>query len=128
MPSIADARDALKAQIQTVVRCYDYSPPQIAPPCAVIGLPTSYDVSDTYGDTATLVIPISVYVPYSAPRAAEDAMEKLLATSGATSIVAAIEDTGVGYAVTAIRDFGLLDTTQGQPMALGCTIEVTVYA
>ena len=127
MPSIADARAAIKAQVETVVRCYDYSPPQLSPPCAVVGLPTVYDINDTYGDTATMQIPVSLYVPYAANRAAEDHIQRLLASSGDESVLAAIEDCGVGYSVAAVRDFGVLETTQGQPYALGCTIEVSVY-
>lgn len=127
MPSIADARAAIKAQVETVVRCYDYSPPQISPPCAVVGLPSLYDINDTYGDTASMTIPVSLYVPYAANRAAEDRMQVLLASSGDDSVLAAINDTGIGYSVTGVRDFGVLETTQGQPFALGCTIEVSVF-
>lgn len=128
MPSIADAREAIKTQVATLLRCHDYMPQQIAPPCVIVGLPTNYDVNDTQGDTATLTIPVMLYVPYASNRAAEDQIERYLATSGDDSVLALIEAAGEGYAVTGVRDFGTLDNTQGTPTALGCTIEVTVYA
>lgn len=128
MPSIADTRSALKASIGEVMRCYDFFPQQLQPPCAVVGLPTNYDVNDSLGDTATMIIPVNVYVPYASNRAAEDALERLLQTSGADSVTAAIHATGENYGVTAVRDFSIAETTQGQPMALSCTIEVVVYA
>lgn len=128
MPSIADTRADLKATVGQVLRCYDYFPQQLQPPCAVIGLPSNYDVNDSQGDTATMSIPVTLYVPYQSNRAAEDALERLLQTTGDDSVIAAIHDTGAEYGVTSVRDFSVAETSQGQPFALSCTIEVAVYA
>lgn len=128
MPAISTVRAAIVDGLDGTVRAYAYSPENLNPPCAVVGFPTSYDPNDTLGDTAMMVIPVNLYVPYSTNRGAEDALEALLATSGTGSVIDAIEDCGSNFAVQTIRDFGVLENSAGAPVALGCTIEVIVYA
>lgn len=127
MASISDTREAITAALTSMpMRAYDYAPANLNTPCAVVGFPTRYNPNDTFGDTASFTIPVSVYVGYGSNRAAEDALESYLSTSGANSIIAAIEAIGGNYAVASVRDFGILENTNGQPVALGCVIDVDV--
>lgn len=129
MASISTIRTALQEAITDVpLRCYDHFPANLNPPCAIVGMPTEYVPNDTFGDTARMVIPVSVYVGYASNRAAEDALESYLSTSGTGSVIVAIEDISTGYRVRSIRDFGLVENSNGQTVALGCVIEVDVLA
>jgi hypothetical protein len=128
MASISTTRTAIAGAITAMpLRCYDYAPSELPTPCAVVGFPSRYNPNDTLSDTASFTIPVSVYVPYSSNRAAEDNLESYLATSGSTSLIATIEALGGNYQVSAVRDFGVLENTNGQPIALGCVIDVDVY-
>lgn len=129
MASIATVRSALQSAISNIpLRCYDFFPTNLNPPCAIVGFPTEYLPNDTFGDTARMVVPVSVYVGYASNRAAEDALESFLATSGDSSVIVAIEDISTGYTVRSVRDFGLVENSNGQTVALGCVIEVDVLA
>lgn len=128
MASIADVRTELKDGISAVLRCFDFMPENLPFPCATVGFPSRYDPTDSLSDTATMVIPVNVYVAYTNSRAAEDNLEALLGSSGTPSVIAAIEGCGSEYGISAVRDFGLLTTSDGQPAALGCVIDVVVYA
>jgi len=128
MPSISDARDAIREQVATLLRCYDVYPEQPQPPCAVVGLPSTYEPNDSMSDTATMTIPVLLYVPYQSNRTAEALMQRYLATSGDDSVLALIEAAGENYGVTTVRDFDVVATGQGQPAMMVCTIEVVVYA
>jgi len=129
MPSISDTRAAIKDALVSInVRAYDYSPNTLSNPCAIVGFPTRYLPSDTLSDTATFTIPVTMYVGYAANRAAEDNLESYLNTSGDASIIAAVEAIGDEYHVAAVRDFGVLQNEDGAPIALGCVIDVEVFA
>ena len=129
MASIADTRTAIMEAVEAIpLRCFDYAPQNLPFPCAVVGFPSRYDPSDTFSDTATLTIPVTLYVRYSSNRAAEDELESYLDTSGDLSIIAAVEAIGSNYVVAAVRDFGLLTGTNDQPIALGCVVDVNVFA
>jgi hypothetical protein len=128
MAAISTTRAAIQTGINSTIRAYAYSPESLNPPCAVVGFPSAYDVTDTLSDTATLTIPVELYVPYSSNRAAEDNLEAYLASSGAGSVITAIEALGSNYAVVGVRDFGVTTNAAGQPTALGCTLDVLVYA
>ena len=128
MASISTTRTELKDAIGAVLRAFDYAPQNLPTPCAVVGFPTRYNPTDTFSDTASFTIPVTVYVSYASNRAAEDNLESYLATSGATSVIAAIEAIGSNYAVSQVRDFGVLENSTGQPVALGCVVEVEVLA
>jgi len=128
MASISTTRAAIQAAITAMpLRCYDFAPSNLNTPCAVVGFPTKYNPNDTFGDTASFTIPVSVYVGYGSTRAAEDALEAYLSTSGATSLIATIEALGGNYQISAVRDFGVLENNNAQPVALGCVIDVEVF-
>lgn len=120
---IANAREALQTGLRDTIRTYRYNPEQLNPPCAVIGFPTSYDPNAALADAATFTIPVSVYVPYAASRAAEEALETYVA-----SVVDAVHAIGSEYAVPQVRDFGVLENATGVPTALGCVIDVLILA
>lgn len=128
MASISTARAAIKTAIGSTIRCYDYNPPSPSFPCAIVGFPTVYDPNDSQDDTASMTIPVTVYVAYSANRPAEDKLESYLATSGAGSLLVAIESAGAQYAIAGVNNFGVLESAQGQPVALGCVVNVSVLA
>lgn len=118
--SIATHRTALAELCRPFVQSYDYAPKALPTPCAVIGFPTAYSPGDTLSDTTAMTIPVALYVGYGDNKAAEDNLEELI-----ESLVTAIE-TDNAYAVTTVRDFGLLENATGTPTALSCTIEVSV--
>lgn len=127
MASISTTRAAITAAINAMpLRCYDYAPKNLNTPCAIVGFPKRYNPNDTFGDTATFTIPVTVYVGYGSTRAAEDALESYLATSGSTSLIATIEAIGGNYQISEVRDFGVLENDNAQPVALGCVIDVEV--
>lgn len=129
MASISSIRSALQTAIEAMpLRCYDFFPSNLNPPCAIVGMPSEYLPNDSFSDTARMVIPVSIYVGYGSNRAAEDALESYLATSGTGSVILAIENISTGYTVRSVRDFGLVENANGQPIALGCVIEVDVLA
>lgn len=129
MASIATTRTAISdALTDAGFRAFDHSPSNLPAPCIIVGFPSQYRPNDTLSDTAGFTIPCTVYVPYSAGRAAEDNLEAMLATSGTGSVIATIEAIGGNYAVTQVRDFGILEDGNGQPVALGCVVEVDVLA
>lgn len=129
MSSISTVRTAIKdALVAMPLRAFDYAPQNLPTPCAIVGFPSRYNPNDTFSDTASFVLPVSIYVGYASNRAAEDALESYLATSGDSSVIATIEAIGANYAVNAVRDFGVLQNDAGQPVALGCVVEVEVFA
>lgn len=128
MAAISTTRTALKTAIDAVLRCYDYAPSNLNLPCAVVGFPTRYLPNDTLSDTASFTIPVSLFVSYGTDRAAEDNLESYLASSGAGSIIAAIDAVGGFYQVAQVRDFNVLENASGQAFALGCVIDVEVFA
>ena len=127
MASISTTRAAIKAAVSAVVRCYDYTPSNLPVPCAIVGFPSRYMPNDTFGDTAAFTIPVSIYVAYGTDRAAEDNLEAYLTSSGAGSVLAAIDAIGSNYAASTVRDFGVLEAPNGQAYALGCVIDVDVW-
>lgn len=118
--SIASHRTVLMELCKPFVQAYDHSPKALPTPCAVIGFPTTYTPGDTLSDTAAMTIPVVVYVGYGDNKSAEDNLEALI-----EELVPAIEADDA-YAVAAVKDFGLLENSQGTPTALACTIEVDI--
>lgn len=115
--SIASHRTAIKALADFAgIRAYDYAPKSLSPSCAVVGFPVNYNPHDTFTTTA-MTLPVALYVPYAANRAAEDALEALI-----DSLVTAVEGNDA-YACSAVRDFGVLENAAGQPTALSCTVD-----
>lgn len=129
MAAISTTRTAIKdAIVASGVRAFDYAPPNLPTPCVIVGLPSRYNPNDTLSDTASFTIPCTLYVGYGDNRAAEDQLESYLASSGSGSLIATIEAIGGNYAVSAVRDFGVLENASGQPIALGCVVDVEVLA
>lgn len=129
MASIATTRTAIADALTAAgFRAYDHSPQNLAPPCVIVGLPTRYAPNDSFSDTASFTIPLTVYVTYASNRAAEDNLEAMLSSSGTSSVVGVVDAIGGNYVVTQVRDFGVLEDGNGQPVALGCVVEVDVYA
>lgn len=129
MASISTTRAAIKAAVEGMgLRAFDYAPPNLPPPCAIVGFPSRYMPNDTFSDTASFTIPVTVYVSYASNRAAEDNLEAYLASSGSDSVIAAIDGIGSSYGVAQVRDFGVLENASGQPVALGCVVDVEVLA
>ena len=129
MASIATTRTAIADALTAAgFRAFDHSPQNLPTPCIVVGFPTRYNPNDTLSDTASFTIPVTVYVTYSSNRAAEDNLEAMLATSGTGSVISTIETIGGNYAVSQVRDFGVLEDDNGNPVALGCVVDVDVYA
>lgn len=121
MGAIADARAALSTVLSAANVRVAPSPDLLNPTCALVGFPTRYVPTDSMSGTSGMTIPVSLFVPYASNRTAEDALEALISTA-----VDAIEAASAGYLVEAARDFGTLDGEQGQKLALGCTVDITV--
>lgn len=123
--TISDHRTAIKALVATVSglsgRTYDYAPQQMPFPAVVVGFPTAYDFRATTGGAKDMTIPVNIYVGYGSNRAAEDALEALV------DPVCAVIETVDAYAVVAVKDFQILENTNSQPVALHCTVDVSVY-
>lgn len=93
MTAITAIRDGLKARLETIpgLRAHDTVPGQINPPAAVVRR-TSIAFDATMGrgsDDLTFVV--TLFVQVGNDRTAQDALDGYLATSGATSIKAAVE-------------------------------------
>jgi hypothetical protein len=125
MASIATVRADLLEACETVVRAFDYMPTDLPGTLAIVGFPTTYRPVDSTS-SAIMIVPVTLYVPYTANRAAERDLEPYLATTGDDSLIAAIHAQSTAYSVDNVRDFGVLENAQGQPVKLGCVLEVTV--
>lgn len=122
MAALSATRTAIRDALDTAeVRAFDYSPPNLPTPCAIVGFPTRYNPNDTMSDTNSYTIPVSLYVGYGSNGAAEDALEDLIPT-----VIDAIEDISSAYSISAVRDFGVLENANAQPIALGCVVDVEV--
>lgn len=120
--TIAEERTALKTALADTVRAYDHHPAQPTFPCAIVGFPTRYVPHGTLtSDTAEMTIPVTLYAPYGTNRSAEDLLESLI-----EPVIDAIEDLGAAYSCSNARDFGVLENSQQQSVALGCVIDVMV--
>lgn len=118
MSSLSSIRDGLKTRLLTIssLRAHDTIPDSIAVPAAVVGGPESveYDLAMARG-ADKYTIPIRVYVGRASERAGQDKLDGYLASSGATSIKAAIEGdpTLAGAAdtlrVTQARGYGVYE-------------------
>lgn len=127
--SIGTVRTAIKNAIAaTGLQAYDYAPGSPNLPCAVVGFPERFDPHSAFGDVVDFVIPVTLMVKYAMNAPAEDALEALLVTDSTdpASVVAAVEGIGKGYAVYAVKGFGVVLNEADAPVALGCTIEVSV--
>lgn len=132
MASIPAIRDGLKTRLATItgLRAYDVVPGQIAAPAAVVKRRrTNYDV--TFGGDHDFEFTVSLFVQAADQRSAQDALDAYLATSGAGSIIGAIEgDKTLGGIVSfaVVRDAGedrLVDYAGVEYLSVDFLIEVT---
>lgn len=123
--AIVDALSNVEGLSDRVTGFYPGAP---NPPCAVVGFPDEFDPHAAYGDETDYTIPVELFTPYKTNRAAEEALEAFLATSGPQSLIAAIESIGSGYTVVSVRNIG--PVTIGDPGVrhLTATLAVRVLA
>ena len=129
--SIGSVRTAIKDAITaTGLQAYDYAPGSPNLPCAIVGFPERFDPHSAVGDVVDFLIPVTVMVKYASNSPAEDVLEALLTTdiTDPASLVVAIEGIGRNYSVDGVKNFGVVLNESETPTALGCTIDVVVYA
>lgn len=93
MTTIADVRQGLAdAVAMTGLRCNPYLSDQINPPCAMIGR-RSIDPRETFRSAVhTYPLFIRVFVARASERAGQITLDDYCATSGDSSLMAAVED------------------------------------
>jgi len=136
MATLTAIRDGLKDNLETIsgLTAYEYVPDWIEPPIALVApLNTlNYDSTMARGSD-TYEIPIVVYISRVDAQTAQDGVDAYLASSGATSVKAAIEsDPTLGGAAMSVRvisatDYGEYEVTQGTSF-LGVTFNIEVIA
>jgi len=128
--TIGTVRTAIKDAIEaTGLQAYDYAPGSPNLPCAIVGFPDRFDPHSAYGYVVDFTIPVTLMVKYAANAPAEDALEALITTdtTDGVSVIVAIEGISGGYAIGAVKNFGVVLNEADTPTALGCTLEVNVY-
>ena len=136
MALLTSIRDGLKANLETIsgLTAYEYVPDWIEPPIALVAPINSLNYDSTMARGAdTYEIPVIVYISRVDAQLSQDAVDSYLASSGATSVKAAIEsDPTLGGAAMSVRvvsatDYGEYEVTQGTSF-LGVTFNVEVIA
>lgn len=135
MASISAIRDGIQVRLATIagLRAFDLVKDQIPVPCAMVSFPERIEYDTTYGaGRVTLTIPVRVYASRASERAGQDRLDGYLASSGASSVKAAIEsDRTLGGAcesvqVPIMREYGTY--TFNAVEYLGFEVEVEVVA
>lgn len=93
MASVSTIRDELKTRLETIsgLRAYDTVPGSVNPPAAVVRRRrTSYDATMARGSD-DLEFVVTLFVSSANDRAAQDALDSYLATTGTTSVKAAVD-------------------------------------
>lgn len=128
--SLASTRDAIAAAAGTVqgLRAYDNVVGDPKPDCVVVGFPTEFNPHAAFGDNPNYTIPVYLFINFSTNRRADVQMEKYLATSGADSLIAAIEAGSSAWSINNVT--GVNVETLGDPgvLVLACTLEVQVLS
>ena len=136
MALLTSIRDGLKANLETIsgLTAYEYVPDWIEPPIALVAPINSLNYDSTMARGAdTYEIPVIVYISRVDAQLSQDAVDGYLASSGATSVKAAIEsDPTLGGTAMSVRvvnatDYGEYEVTQGTSF-LGVTFNVEVIA
>lgn len=93
MTTLAEARQELADVVSSVgLRCSPYLTDSIAAPCAMIGR-RSIDPRETMGSTVhTFPMFVRLFVQRSSERAGQITLDEYCAVSGASSVMAALED------------------------------------
>ena len=136
MALLTSIRDGLKTNLETIsgLTAYEYVPDWIEPPIALVApLNTlNYDSAMARG-ADTYEIPVIVYISRVDAQTSQDDVDAYLASTGATSVKAAIEsDPTLGGSAMSVRvisasDYGEYEVTQGTSF-LGVTFNVEVIA
>ena len=136
MALLTSIRDGLKTNLETIsgLTAYEYVPDWIEPPIALVAPINSLNYDSTMARGAdTYEIPVIVYISRVDAQLSQDAVDGYLASSGATSVKAAIEsDPTLGGAAMSVRvisatDYGEYEVTQGTSF-LGVTFNIEVIA
>jgi len=136
MALLTSIRDGLKTNLETIsgLTAYEYVPDWIEPPIALVAPINSLNYDSTMARGAdTYEIPVIVYISRVDAQLSQDAVDGYLASSGETSVKAAIEsDPTLGGAAMSVRvisatDYGEYEVTQGTSF-LGVTFNVEVIA
>ena len=136
MALLTSIRDGLKTNLETIsgLTAYEYVPDFIDPPIALVAPLNTLNYDSTMARGAdTYEIPVIVYISRIDAQTAQDEVDNYLASTGATSVKAAIESDptlgGVAMSVRVISasDYGEYEVTQGTSF-LGVTFNVEVIA
>ena len=136
MALLTSIRDGLKTNLETIsgLTAYEYVPDWIEPPIALVAPINSLNYDSTMARGAdTYEIPVIVYISRVDAQLSQDAVDGYLASTGPTSVKAAIEsDPTLGGAAMSVRvvsatDYGEYEVTQGTSF-LGVTFNVEVIA
>lgn len=136
MALLTSIRDGLKTNLETIsgLTAYEYVPDWIEPPIALVAPINSLNYDSTMARGAdTYEIPVIVYISRVDAQLSQDTVDGYLASSGATSVKAAIEsDPTLGGAAMSVRvvsatDYGEYEVTQGTSF-LGVTFNIEVIA
>lgn len=107
--NVAQVMTGIKTRLDTItgLRAFAYAPDNLAPPAAIIGLPTEYRFDLTYGrGSDSAIFPVTVVVGKVSDRASQVALAEYLDGSGAKSVKAAVEAAGVGGGADSVRVTG----------------------
>ena len=119
-------RQGLTTALDTItgLRCFDYVPDSLAPPAAVVEpLEITYGMSMTTSGIDYYKGFILVIVGRMSDRSSQDRLDAYLASTGASSVVAAIEaDTTLGGACSTLQ---VLRATPRSVVVSG--VEMTAY-
>ena len=136
MALLTSIRDGLKTNLETIsgLTAYEYVPDWIEPPIALVAPLNTLNYDSTMARGAdTYEIPVIVYISRVDAQTSQDDVDAYLASTGATSVKAAIEsDSTLGGAAMSVRvisatDYGEYEVTQGTSF-LGVTFNVEVIA
>ena len=128
---LAEVRAGLDDRLATIagLKHYAYQPASFATPCAIVLAPVSAQYITDFDGTVELSIPILVLVQQTSDRGSDDEISGYLASTGANSIKAAIDDdTTLGGVVQycTVNGFSAFTDEFAGPAYLGVTIDVTV--
>ena len=131
--NLAAVMDALASAVESAGvtdRVFPYPPAAVAPPCAVVGYPTTIDFDLTFQDGADeCTIPLYLVAGKVSERTARDVLAGYI--SGAKAVKAAIEaDTTLGAAAHSVRvtSMRILSVTVSQLDYLAALFDVEVIA
>ena len=134
MALLTSIRDGLKTNLETIsgLTAYEYVLDWIEPPIALVAPLNSLNYDSTMARGAdTYEIHVIVYISRVDAQTSQDEVDSYLASTGATSVKAAIEsDPTLGGAAMSVRvisatDYGEYEVTQGTSF-LGVTFNIEV--